>query len=1127
MDFYNNNNNLFRKAFLLLITPVLFFSINIFLAQAETGVPSILSYQGRLTDSSGNLLGGAGTPYFFKFSFWDSATAGAGSQVWPVASPSPVSLTVKQGVFNVNIGDTENSYPDILNYNFGSNKNIYLQVEVSANNSSFETLSPRQRITSAPFAEVAASLAPDYLTSIFSNYFTKTESNNLYDFFGAASTTASTTIANHENIFNHNLISTALQTESDPIWSAASTTLSVNNFATSSISQWLNDSGYLTSFTETDPLFTSWDKNTGISITESQISDLKNYLTGESDTLDTITARGASTSIESIFSGGLVTNKIRPITDSSTAIQIMKADGTTSVLNIDTTNGRVGIGTTAPTHALTFSAASTGIVLHNVADQLTDTETGFMRWVGNSFQIGTGKSGTGTARGLEFFTGGVSRFTLTGAGDYSPTADNTLFMGLSSKRFHTAYFSNTINLGNGSTPEVKLLASGVSYFNGGNVGIGTSTPNSKLHIVAGYDSANQAPLVVQNTTAYGGGYNEYSQIWLDSAGAKMSWMRNDGTFYMGGSQGQMRTKSVNYQSGETAVNLSGNNISLTSKSNGNITLIPDGTGNVGIGTSTPIYPLSISATSSYNTGLSITGNINSFFQGNIQNTNSSIGASSDWVATANNGNDTTHYIDMGINNSGGGISPFTNANETYLYSASDSLNIGALGTSSIIKFYTDGNNITPAVTFDNVGNVIIGTSTDPALLTISDGISVLGYGGGQIAGIGQNGNRIGSLSLKATASTKVFLTSGGNSWISGGSLGIGTTDPTANFQVSQDTAGVGKVSVATGGTVWTGVGTEFLNTFKVGDTITSSGQTLTIESVDSDTSLTTNAVGAGFSAKAYTLSGGTRFSVLGNGNVGIGTTTPSQVLSVVGNAQFTAVGSGASANDLRITADGTLTTSASDIALKMNLIPLNISSDSVLDKVVGLKPYTYNWKSDPDGPRDIGLIAQDVENIFPEITFTNKTDGYKGINYSRLPVILISAIQELNNKLIQVGSYVVDGVASFVSVITDKFVANEADIKNIKTQQVCIGETCLDETMLKEIILKNSITDNGSNTQDLVIPPTGTSTATSTGTTTDIVASSTTETTASTTEETIPEATSTEPIVEEVAPIATTTEPII
>jgi hypothetical protein len=35
--------------------------------------------------------------------------------------------------------------------------------------------------------------------------------------------------------------------------------------------------------TETDPVFTAWDKSTGISIIESQISDLQNYLTVEVD----------------------------------------------------------------------------------------------------------------------------------------------------------------------------------------------------------------------------------------------------------------------------------------------------------------------------------------------------------------------------------------------------------------------------------------------------------------------------------------------------------------------------------------------------------------------------------------------------------------------------------------------------------------------------------------------------------------------------------------------------------------------------------------------------------------------------------------------------------------------------
>ncbi len=115
-----------------------------------------------------------------------------------------------------------------------------------------------------------------------------------------------------------------------------------------------------------------------------------------------------------------------------------------------------------------------------------------------------------------------------------------------------------------------------------------------------------------------------------------------------------------------------------------------------------------------------------------------------------------------------------------------------------------------------------------------------------------------------------------------GNVGIGLTAPTANLQVAQSTSGVGTISVLIGGTAWTGVGTQFLNTFKVGDTITSAGQTLTISAIASDTALTTNAVGAAITAQPYTLVGGTRFSVLGNGNVGIGTTGPWAKLQVAG-----------------------------------------------------------------------------------------------------------------------------------------------------------------------------------------------------------------------------------------------------
>lgn len=55
---------------------------------------------------------------------------------------------------------------------------------------------------------------------------------------------------------------------------------------------------------------------------------------------------------------GLVLPYIKPAANSTTAFQIRKADGTTSVLNVDTTNGYVGIGTTSPTNILSLGGNS-------------------------------------------------------------------------------------------------------------------------------------------------------------------------------------------------------------------------------------------------------------------------------------------------------------------------------------------------------------------------------------------------------------------------------------------------------------------------------------------------------------------------------------------------------------------------------------------------------------------------------------------------------------------------------------------------------------------------------------------------------------------------------------------------
>jgi hypothetical protein len=95
--------------------------------------------------------------------------------------------------------------------------------------------------------------------------------------------------------------------------------------------------------------------------------------------------------------------------------------------------------------------------------------------------------------------------------------------------------------------------------------------------------------------------------------------------------------------------------------------------------------------------------------------------------------------------------------------------------------------------------------------------------------------------------------------------------------------------------------------------------------------------------------------------------------------------------------------SFSDLRLKDNV---QYQSDaSMLDKVLALKPVTYEWK---DGRRagktELGLIAQDVEQIIPEVVSEETRLGdeelYKRVDYEKLTAALIGAVKELTAKVV-------------------------------------------------------------------------------------------------------------------------------
>jgi hypothetical protein len=123
---------------------------------SAASVPLILNYQGRLADSGGNLLGGTGTDVDFRFSIWDASTSG--SQIWPASTPSTMAVEVKEGVFNVGIGDTTAS-GDALTIDVFDNDPIYLEVQVYGTSSaSWETFTPRQRVQAGAFSIRAATV---------------------------------------------------------------------------------------------------------------------------------------------------------------------------------------------------------------------------------------------------------------------------------------------------------------------------------------------------------------------------------------------------------------------------------------------------------------------------------------------------------------------------------------------------------------------------------------------------------------------------------------------------------------------------------------------------------------------------------------------------------------------------------------------------------------------------------------------------------------------------------------------------------------------------------------------------------------------------------------------------------
>ncbi|NCD06116.1 MAG: tail fiber domain-containing protein [Spirochaetia bacterium] len=118
-----------------------------------------------------------------------------------------------------------------------------------------------------------------------------------------------------------------------------------------------------------------------------------------------------------------------------------------------------------------------------------------------------------------------------------------------------------------------------------------------------------------------------------------------------------------------------------------------------------------------------------------------------------------------------------------------------------------------------------------------------------------------------------------------------------------------------------------------------------------------------------------KVTIKSSGNVGIGTTTPSEMLTVNGNVEADAY------------------YYSSDERLKKNIETI----DGAIETIKKLNPVSFNWRENDIASQ--GFIAQELEQVIPELVKTNSVNGLKAVQYANLTAVLTAGIQEQQKEI--------------------------------------------------------------------------------------------------------------------------------